>query len=63
MCIRVSCAACGKATYAGCGAHVDRVLAGVPAAERCQCRQKAPGPAANKGAKSLVARLVSALKS
>lgn len=60
MCRRVSCPACGKPTYAGCGAHVDRVLAGVPPAERCQCRDQAPRQAASK--ESLVARLISAFK-
>ena len=58
MCRRVNCPGCGKPTYAGCGAHVERVLGDVPKAERCRCSEKAPGPAA----KSLVARLVSALK-
>ncbi|SED88236.1 hypothetical protein SAMN04490357_6177 [Streptomyces misionensis] len=37
MCRRVTCPKCGKATYAGCGNHVDQVLAGVPAARRCDC--------------------------
>jgi hypothetical protein len=40
MCVRVSCKSCGKATYSGCGAHVEQVLRGVPAAERCQCDSK-----------------------
>ena len=35
MCRRVTCKTCGKASYAGCGMHVDQVLAGVPTAERC----------------------------
>ncbi|WP_198035321.1 hypothetical protein [Streptacidiphilus rugosus] len=37
MCRRVSCSRCGKYTYAGCGNHVDQVLSGVPAAQRCSC--------------------------
>ncbi|MDQ0381345.1 hypothetical protein FB470_005339 [Amycolatopsis thermophila] len=37
MCRRVTCSRCGKATYAGCGQHVEEVLSGVPAAQRCQC--------------------------
>jgi hypothetical protein len=37
MCVRVKCKTCGKATYAGCGAHVEQVLRGVPATERCTC--------------------------
>ncbi|WP_170183577.1 hypothetical protein [Streptacidiphilus neutrinimicus] len=37
MCRRVTCRRCGKYTYAGCGQHVDQVLSGVPAAQRCAC--------------------------
>jgi len=62
MCRRVSCAACGKPTYAGCGAHVDQVLAGVPPAERCQCRAAAPRRSAGKGSESVLDRLRRALK-
>jgi hypothetical protein len=35
MCRAVMCKTCGKATWAGCGEHVDQVLAGVPDSERC----------------------------
>lgn len=35
MCRRVRCRTCGKTTWAGCGRHVDEVMRGVPAAERC----------------------------
>ena len=43
MCQPATCRACGKATYRGCGRHVDQVLAGVPAARRCACdRARAP---------------------
>jgi hypothetical protein len=41
MCVRTTCASCGKATYAGCGAHVEQVLRGVPADQRCKCREQA----------------------
>jgi hypothetical protein len=37
MCQRAVCRTCGKITYTGCGRHVDQVLAGVPASERCKC--------------------------
>ncbi len=37
MCRAVKCQKCGKTTWAGCGAHVDQVMAGVPASERCRC--------------------------
>ena len=31
----VKCRTCGKTTWAGCGQHVDQVLRGVPASQRC----------------------------
>jgi len=40
MCRQVKCSTCGKATYAGCGRHVDQVLAGVPPSLRCHCREQ-----------------------
>lgn len=48
MCQRVTCPRCGKPTWAGCGAHVEQALAGVPKDQRCQC----PPP------KSLLSRLL-----
>ncbi len=36
MCQRVTCRHCGKATYSGCGMHVEQVLAAVPQSQRCQ---------------------------
>ncbi|MEU8517307.1 hypothetical protein ACFV1W_22965 [Kitasatospora sp. NPDC059648] len=41
MCRRTTCRTCGKATYAGCGMHVDQVLAGVRKADRCSCDRSA----------------------
>ena len=35
MCRAVRCKSCGRTTWAGCGQHVDQVLAGVPSADRC----------------------------
>ena len=35
MCRAVTCKKCGKTTWAGCGQHVDQVLARVPRADRC----------------------------
>ena len=35
MCRAVRCKNCGKTTWAGCGQHVDQVLACVPRADRC----------------------------
>lgn len=43
MCQRVTCRVCGKATYAGCGQHVEQVLGGVPASQRCQCPPRQEG--------------------
>jgi hypothetical protein len=36
MCRAVNCKICGKTTWAGCGQHVDQVMAKVPADRRCQ---------------------------
>jgi hypothetical protein len=35
MCRAVTCRTCGKTTWAGCGKHVDQVMANVPLPERC----------------------------
>ena len=35
MCRAVTCKTCGKTTWAGCGQHVDQVMRGVPAGQRC----------------------------
>jgi len=37
MCYAVTCETCKKTTWAGCGAHKDKVLASVPESERCRC--------------------------
>jgi len=37
MCSAATCSSCGKTTWQGCGQHVDAVMAGVPAAQRCGC--------------------------
>lgn len=41
MCMPTTCGSCGKATYSGCGMHVEQVLAGVPESRRCDCRRNA----------------------
>lgn len=51
MCRSVTCRTCGKTTWAGCGQHVDQVMAGVPAAQRC------PGHEAGAERTGLLARL------
>jgi hypothetical protein len=35
MCRAVRCKTCGKTTWAGCGQHVDQVMAGVARDDRC----------------------------
>jgi hypothetical protein len=44
MCKQTTCERCGKTTWAGCGQHVDAVMANVPVARRCQCPREAPKP-------------------
>lgn len=36
MCRAVTCKKCGKTTWAGCGEHVDQVMRGVAAENRCR---------------------------
>ena len=51
MCSPATCSQCGKATYRGCGQHVDQVLAGVPQEQRCECTSSSTaGTAAGGGA-------------
>lgn len=47
MCRAVTCGKCGKTTWAGCGQHVNQVLARVPASQRCAGH--VGNPAANGG--------------
>ena len=42
MCRPATCSQCGKATYAGCGQHVEQVLGNVAKSERCQCATHQP---------------------
>ena len=37
MCVAVRCNECGKATWAGCGDHVEEDLAPFPEEQRCSC--------------------------
>jgi hypothetical protein len=54
VCRRVKCHICGKTTWAGCGMHVEQVMASVPASQRC------PGHSDDATAKrgGLVSRLL-----
>jgi hypothetical protein len=53
MCRPATCRTCGKASWAGCGQHVDQVLRGVPKNQRCSC----PADQRDVGGKGLLARL------
>ena len=39
MCQRVTCPACRKPTFVGCGRHVEQVLGDVPPEGRCKCSE------------------------
>lgn len=41
MCRPVACKKCGKTTWAGCGEHVDSVMASIPTNDRCRCSDDA----------------------
>jgi hypothetical protein len=36
MCAAVTCKQCGRASWKGCGMHVEQVLGHVAPADRCQ---------------------------
>lgn len=36
MCSPATCPTCGKATWTGCGNHVESALAGIPQSQRCE---------------------------
>ncbi len=55
MCRQVTCKRCEKASWAGCGQHVNQVLSGVPQNQRCKCT--APEMAEWKKGNSFFARL------
>ncbi len=46
MCRAVVCRTCGRPTWAGCGLHVEQVLAGVPHSERCAGHEADGSPVA-----------------
>ncbi|MBW4029396.1 MAG: hypothetical protein HIU57_01800 [Acidobacteria bacterium] len=54
MCSKATCKKCGKATWRGCGNHIEQALAGVPKNQRCTC---ASTPAASGPKEGLFARL------
>jgi len=53
VCRAVRCKTCHKTTWAGCGQHVDRVLAGVPRDDRCSGHPDQP-----RGSGGLLSRML-----
>ncbi|WP_122261467.1 hypothetical protein [Ornithinimicrobium cerasi] len=58
MCRSVSCKVCGKTTWAGCGQHVDQVMAGVPRTDRCLGHTEAEQQRATAGRGGFLSRLL-----
>ncbi|MDO5712233.1 MAG: hypothetical protein Q4P32_10910 [Micrococcales bacterium] len=55
MCQKATCSRCGKATWKGCGRHIDQALAGVPSGQRCRCTNSADSAEPKQG--GMLARL------
>jgi hypothetical protein len=49
MCSRATCSRCKKATWSGCGRHVNQVLAGIPKSKQCDCAKNVPAPSEQGG--------------
>jgi hypothetical protein len=49
MCSKITCSTCGKATWTGCGSHIDQALAGVPQDKRCTCDESAAASSGSFG--------------
>lgn len=45
MCHPTTCRVCSKTTWAGCGSHVEQVMAHVPQEQRCTCTASERGAA------------------
>jgi len=56
MCMPATCRSCGKATYSGCGSHVEQVLAGVPQSQRCDCSSSARAESSDRKRGGLLSR-------
>lgn len=54
MCHKVNCSTCKKATWSGCGMHIQSALQGVPEEDRCagwktgRCPDAAQGSTTSK---------------
>lgn len=42
MCYEKTCKKCGKASWGGCGQHVDQVMRGIPKSQRCEGHANEP---------------------
>ena len=43
MCQKITCRKCGKASWTGCGQHVNQVMRGVAQRDRCQGHENEQG--------------------
>ncbi len=55
MCRAVTCKACNKTTWAGCGQHIASVKASVPRGQWCTCTDAEKAAAKKQG--SLLGRI------
>ncbi|CAB4667088.1 unannotated protein [freshwater metagenome] len=49
MCSKTTCRKCGKATWSGCGNHIEEALHGIPKNQRCQGHANDPVEPAQPG--------------
>jgi hypothetical protein len=49
MCHPTTCRACSKTTWAGCGSHVQQVMAHVPRDQQCGCTAEERAAARGNG--------------
>ena len=49
MCSKTTCRRCKKATWKGCGKHVEQALASVPKDQRCACTSEAMSGSKGRG--------------
>lgn len=52
MCMKIECSSCHKATWRGCGMHIESALSGVPLYDRCPGWPTGKCSATSTGSKS-----------
>ena len=57
MCSKTTCRKCSKATWSGCGQHIEQALAGVPKTQRCTCREEKAAAKASSTSTGFFAKL------